>query len=245
MRDFAHDHRMQNEAIRKRQIAFVKACQDVTGLDNTNLARRIGRAPSTLNRFVKPESKNCLSAPVVAALEQLSGLSYSDFDHPQSQAPFWAPSVNIPVVGNVQAGVWTMGLELSQDEWETITIPRPDDTGSKYFGLRVVGDSMDLVYSPGSILICVRMIDFFDELLQGDHVIVQRRCSYSDECEYTVKELQKDKDGKFWLVPRSSNPAHQTSIPVTGGFDKEAPQAGNGDIEIIAVVVADYRRRRR
>ncbi|WP_170284289.1 LexA family protein [Roseospira marina] len=247
MRKTAHHGYMETGKIRRRQIAFVKAAQEATGLDTTNMARRIGRAPSTLNRFIKPTASNCLSAPVIAALERLSGLSYSDFDdmsRERNATPLLMPSLEIPVIGEVQAGVWKMEFEIPLEEREFVSISHPGGPDVQYFGLRVVGDSMDLVYPPGTVLICVGRMEFWDDIRHGEHVIVQRRSRDSAECEYTVKELQRAPDGAFWLVPRSSNPAHQAPIRCEG-WDHEQPQAGNGDIEVIGIVVGEYRWRHR
>lgn len=242
----AHHTLMGQESLRQRQIAFVYACKDATGVDLTTLARRIGRAPSTLNRFVKPDWPHRLGSSTIALLEDAAGLSFADFDSASREsrsAALLTPSLNIPVVGEVQAGAWKMAYEAPQEEQELVVVSHPGGPDVQYFGLRVVGDSMDQIYPPGTVLICVRRMDFWGVIRHGDHVIVQRRSDIDDRSEYTVKEVQQDPAKDFWLVPRSTNPAHQALR--VGGWDLEQSQAGNGDIEIIAVVVGEYRWRHR
>ncbi len=135
------------------------------------------------------------------------------------------------VKGAVAAGVWREAEEWPQEEWETFT-GRADvaTPNNMRFGLRVEGNSMDLVYPPGTILECVK---YFGEepISNGRRVIVERH-RYNDGVEATVKEYFKDDDGVQWLVPRSSNPAYQTPLR----YDE--PGDGIERIEICAIVVA-------
>lgn len=102
------------------------------------------------------------------------------------------------------------------------------------FGLSVVGESMNEVYPPGTILDCVSCIQAgIDKVKSGQRVIVLRR-KFTGEVEATVKEYLETEDGA-WLVPKSRNPAFQQPIPLNGG---------DGEIEeiaIIAVVKGSYR----
>lgn len=138
------------------------------------------------------------------------------------------------VVGEVQAGVFNEAWKLSEDEWQVYT-GRADVAApvSKRFGLRVVGDSMDQVYPPGTTLDCVEY-DYNEVIPSGKRVIVQRT-RVTGTVESTVKELVRDDSGVEWLVPRSTNPNHRA-------FRGDNPdEPGIAKVEIIGVVVASIR----
>jgi transcriptional regulator with XRE-family HTH domain len=135
------------------------------------------------------------------------------------------------VKGSVAAGVWKDAEEWPQEDWEAYT-GRSDVVApmAHRFGLRVDGNSMDLVYPPGTILDCTR---YFGDLPipNGRRIIVERK-KFGDGIETTVKEYMKDDDGVEWLIPRSSNPAFQAPIRC------DSPGEGIESIEICAIVVA-------
>jgi SOS-response transcriptional repressor LexA len=138
------------------------------------------------------------------------------------------------VKGEVQAGVWKEVWETAPDEWEAFT-GRADISApiKDRFGLRVVGESMNELYPPGSIVECVAY-DGSYQIPSHKRVIVQR-VRFGQEIETTVKELVRSDDGVEWLVPRSTNPAFQTPIRC------DDPGSDIESINIIAVVVASVR----
>ena len=101
------------------------------------------------------------------------------------------------------------------------------------FGLKVEGDSMDLLYPPGSILECVRY--WGDRPIPNGRRVIVQRTRTDGEVETTVKEYMEDKDGVVWLVPKSSNPAYQAP------FRCDQPEPGIVDVRVIALVVASIR----
>lgn len=137
------------------------------------------------------------------------------------------------VKGNVAAGVWREAWEMRADEWEVFT-GRSDVAApiKDRFGLRVVGDSMNMIYPPGSILECVAYQG--QSVPNGRRVVVQR-VRVDGMIETTVKEFMQDESGTIWLVPRSTNPAMQAPIRV-GDHDSEI-----ASVEILGVVVSSIR----
>lgn len=138
------------------------------------------------------------------------------------------------VIGEVQAGVFKTAWQRDRDDWESFT-GRPDliTPIQERFGLRVVGDSMNLLYPEGTILECCYYRGH-DVIPSGKRVIVQRT-RRDGAIEATVKELQRDEAGDEWLVPRSSNPAHRAFR----GDRPDDPEIER--VEIIAIVVASIR----
>lgn len=134
--------------------------------------------------------------------------------------------------GEVAAGVWRAAAEWPESDWQTFT-GRADVAAKPEhrFGLIVRGDSMDLLYPPGTIVECVSTFGHV-EALPGKRVVLVRE-NDRHEFEATVKELV-EQDGQMWAVPRSTNPAHN---PV----NLSQPEPGIFETRIVAVVVASIR----
>lgn len=134
--------------------------------------------------------------------------------------------------GEVAAGVWRAAAEWPESDWQTF-IGRSDVTArtEHRFGLRVLGDSMDLLYPPGTIVECVSAFGHA-EPAPGRRVVILRK-NDRQEYEATVKELV-EQDGKLWAVPRSTNPAHRP-------IDLSESEPGIIETRIVAVVVASIR----
>lgn len=133
------------------------------------------------------------------------------------------------VKGAVAAGQWCEAWEHPQDDWHSFT-GRSDITGNinHRFGLRVIGDSMNLKYPEGSIVECVSLFGRV-EAAPGRRVVVVRQRS-DLMYEATVK-LLVEQDGELWLRPESTNPAHRA-------FRLGDAESNIIEIRIIAVVVA-------
>lgn len=133
------------------------------------------------------------------------------------------------VKGEVAAGVWRDAFEWPEEEWRSFN-GRPGVSAKleHRFGLRVVGDSMNLKYPHGSIVECISLFGHA-EAMPGRRVVVVRQ---RDDLmfEATVKKLV-EQDGELWLVPESTNPAHQ---PIRLG----EPEPGILETRIAAIVVS-------
>lgn len=136
------------------------------------------------------------------------------------------------VKGEVAAGVWRAAAEWPESEWETFT-GRSDVTAKveHRFGLRIVGDSMDLLYPPGTIVECISVFGQA-EARPGKRVVILRK-NDRQEYESTVKELV-EQDGELWAVPRSTNLAHRP-------FRLSEPEPGILETRVVAIVVASIR----
>lgn len=197
------------------------------GLTQSQLAERMGVEQPTVQRWEKGKRE-----PDLGQLQTLAGVlgitagELLDGDVTSPVGP------RLFVKGDVAAGVWRAAVESPADEWESF-YGRQDVTADieHRFGLRVVGDSMDLVYPPGTIVECVSLFGRA-EAMPGKRVVVVRM---NDEGlhEATVKELV-EQEGELWLVPKSSNPAH---IP----YRLNGPIEGIVETRIAAVVVASVR----
>jgi len=169
------------------------------------------------------------------------------------------PGKPIYLRGYVQAGLWqpNWDWEFDGDAWQEIQFPRPERySGVDLFGLEVRGNSMDLLFAPGTLLICADIHGLPADPKTGDIVIV-RRWNDAGDVEMTCKELRMEVDGAVWLWPRSTRPEFQTPIQVApprpaprgdsltdraAGFDfgdqPASTLASPGQIELTARVVS-------
>lgn len=207
--------------------AALKAVMDRKGVKPTTLSQQVGRSSSLVKDLLERTSD--VSIKTLVKLASALDVEVSELLYPQLATPL---GPRLYVKGEVAAGVWSEANELPPEEWQSFT-GRADikaDIGHR-FGLRVVGNSMDLVYPPGTIVECVSIFGGVQPL-PGKRVIVVRK-NYHGECEATVKELV-EQEGVMWAVPRSSNPEH---LPIR-------LNESNADIietRITAVVVGSYR----
>ena len=116
----------------------------------------------------------------------------------------------LKVVGTAEAGAFrdiSLIDEVHESELPTITVVK--DTRFQHaqqYALRLVGDSMNLVYPDGCFIACARWSDTGLALGPGMRLHVER---YNGPLvETTVKEYVV-RDGVGLLTPRSSNSAHK------------------------------------
>ncbi len=235
----------------------VEKAMKITGWKPSRLAKEAGIAVSTLTRFLYRDPGYTLSLPTLSKIDEAVRL-YLDRQPFSPQTIQWrleyfgdagaaleptnSDIITIHVRGAVQAGHWAEAMEWPVDDWQKVSLPRPDGHRS-YFGLRVRGPSMNQVYPDGTILVCVPFHDYDHGLEDGDHVIVQRW--QSGQVEATVKELRHGPEGAVWLWPRSDHPEHQTPITLPRNGQDHPEYDGTDEIRVVAVVVADYRVRNR
>jgi hypothetical protein len=106
------------------------------------------------------------------------------------------------------------------------------------FGLEVKGHSMNKVFSAGTVLICAKFMDLNDEPRAGDYIVVHRR-GRDGLIEATVKEYDRDRDGRAWAWPRSTEPEFQSPIRLDVASD------GVDEVVAFAPVVGSYQPIRR
>lgn len=197
------------------------------GLSQAKLGEMVGVEQPTIQRWEKGTREPDLGAlkGLASALGVTAG-SLLDGTAAATIGPrLW-------LKGAVAAGVWLPAVELPEAEWEAFT-GRSDVTADieHRFGLRVIGDSMNLLYPHDTIVECVSTFGRA-EGLPGKRVVVVRM-DERGRYEATVKELV-EQDGQLWAMPRSTNPAHQA-------FNLAEPQAGIVETRIAAVVVSSIR----
>ncbi|WP_304273999.1 LexA family transcriptional regulator [Caulobacter segnis] len=143
----------------------------------------------------------------------------------------------IPVVGDVQAGVWLEAVVRETYEVEEyLPIDVAGYESATLRAMRVVGPSMNKLYPPGRFVVLADPAEA--GIRNGDHVVVERR--KDSLTEITLKEYVEEADGRVALWPRSDHPDYQEPF-----YLRTRDEADQDGVKIIGVVVADYRRRDR
>jgi transcriptional regulator with XRE-family HTH domain len=197
------------------------------GLTQATLAERMGVEQPTVQRWEVGKREPSLGQLI--ELASVLGVEAGALIDPGIAT---AIGPRLFVKGEVAAGVWRQALELPQDEWQSFTGRADVNAATEHrFGLRIVNDSMNEIYPPGTIVECVSVFGHV-EPEPGKRVIVVRT-NDSGEVEATVKELV-EQEGELWLVPRSTNPAHRP-------FRVAECEPGIKEVRIAAVVVSSVR----
>ncbi|WP_169926429.1 LexA family protein [Gluconobacter albidus] len=229
-----------NDSVRSSQQAYIRAIRDRTGKSFSDIARSVGVAPSTIVRFMNDGSaSHSLSATTMARLEKEFGAS-------GHQDVRLVPSNScelVPMVGKIQAGVWQSGDMFSQEGYSEYISITPDDRypGIKRWAFRVQGDSMDLLYPSGTIVIAISYCDIARPPKTGDKVIAIRQENGLEEA--TLKEIEIKDDGRVVLWPRSTNPEFSQAIVIPPSGVNPFPDHGcNEEYRISGMVIQSIRR---
>lgn len=225
--------------LRKEQQAYIDSIRDRTGRSYSAIARSIGSPPSTIVRFMDDNaSSHALSAKTMAKLRLIyeAPVAVSNVDRVVYSEP-------VPLAGTIQAGVWHDTGLFSQDLTPEFLMIAPDERypGIKRWAFRVRGDSMDLLYPDGTIVVAISFFDLCRAPKTGDKVIAIRKMNGMEEA--TLKEIEILEDGSVALWPRSSNPRFSQAIIITDSQDLELPDDGcHTDYRIEALVIQSIRR---
>lgn len=212
---------------------------DMMGTNAFEVATKAGLGPSFVRDILRGKSKNPgidklekLATALGTTVEWFTSAGETEKKELGDGVGPATPLNEIQVVGKIQAGTWLDSTLVDEDyDRETIPMyPDPRFPRAKQYGLKVVGDSMDLEYPDGSYVTCVDFIASGLGTKVGLTVHVERHTGPLVEATLKVIELV---DGKLTLVPRSSNPKHKP-IPIEGD--------GGTVIEIRGVVTGSYRR---
>lgn len=123
----------------------------------------------------------------------------------------------VVVAAYVQAGAWTETWEWPDEDKYHVAVPAdPEMDRVKLYAAETKGPSMNRRWPEGTIVIFSNAIETGESPIVGKRYVVERRRASGEE-EHTVKLLHQDDAGRYWLVPESHDPLHQTPIPLLDG----------------------------
>jgi phage repressor protein C with HTH and peptisase S24 domain len=205
--------------IKERELKIARWAKD-SGVDKNSIYNFLNAHSQALD----PRTYAKLARTAEVPAWRISG------DMPEAPSP-----TSIWVAGHVEAGEFREAVEWDRSRWYAVDVPVPDRFRRLAKALEVRGQSMNMEYRPGSVVIWVDFLDFRPPR-KGDHVIVYST-DFDGRIEATVKELRVDDTGKRWLWPRSNDPMHQAPI------DVDNPPDTIETIELKGIVIGDYRPR--
>lgn len=186
----------------------IKELRDLLGLSQQRLAELANTTNQQIGRLESGSRK--LSQDWMERLAPVLGVN------PAELLPVGEIAPKIPLVGNVQAGVWK---EANGDDPQWISVPIPHEfLKLRAYALRVVGTSMNTIYPEGTILICCHLEELNEQPRPGKRYIIENINPHG-EIEQTVKEFQRDETGRPWAWPRSTDPRWQQPVPLDSGRD--------------------------
>ena len=210
------------------------------GLTQADMSERMDLSVPTISNLSNGKAtwKTAYIESAKKALKCSSQDLYLGLDATQTGTfPAITPLNQIPVLGEVQAGVWKEAEQWGEDEVYFISVPVSDLYKNSAYALVISGDSMNKVFLAGDIVIVVPIDHYPKELITGRRVIVERR-KRDGIVEATAKELVLTK-GKAELWPRSTNPKYQTPIEIHWPHKPE--KIDTETVEIKGVIVGSYR----
>jgi SOS-response transcriptional repressor LexA len=110
--------------------------------------------------------------------------------------------------------------------------------------VKVIGDSMDEVYSDGAILFVTPALPY---VAQGGKIdsgldVIVHSVNEAGRVESTVKRLEIIK-GEYWLVPKSTNPSYQAFQISSPNTWTEFDQDHHGKSFVAGVVLCEMQKR--
>lgn len=202
------------------------------GVKQDVFAGRLNVTQATVSRWETGKSEP--EYEHLVKLAEMAGVPVQEFIESPDDPVIRLPGTPVVVLGSVAAGVWRQAWEWPQeDRFVFHGGMHIDVQGEGRFGLRVDGESMNLIYPQGTILDCVATYAS-REVMPGQRVIVIRR-RIDGEVEATVKEYARSPDGQEWLLPRSTHPDFQAPVSLSN------PGSEIEEIAIIGIVVGSYR----
>jgi len=226
--------------VREGQKAWIDEIKRVTGHSYSRIAKEIGVTPTTINRFMDDErSSHSLSATTEAKLTERYGKS----PKPERHVTPVNNMSHVPIVGVVQAGLWQTDFvqyEYAAEEYVEVS-PDPRYPYLQRAAFRVQGDSMDLLYPAGTVVLAVRFYDLGRPPKTGEKVIAVRQKDGVEEA--TLKQVEVREDGTVILWPRSSNPEYSQAIiaPNMDAILTFADDGAHPEVRIEALVVQSIR----
>lgn len=226
-----HDARMN-----KAFGAFLRNYRTLSKLTQGELAERLGVSQATISRWEKGQQEPDRQQidRLVKVIPEIQG-EFEFYGGWNRQTPF-AP---VSVTSAAEAGVWLQNPYWPDSDQYVVTVPANNLRREGIFGVEVRGPSANLLFPPGSILICQNLKNYDRALKPGAKVIVHTVNS-AGLTEVTVKQFDRDPEHPDirWLWPRSTHPEFQSPVRIADIGPEESLQPdGPGDLVFLRAIV--------
>lgn len=177
----------------------IKFCREELGLSQSEFANKIGLTQQSISLYEKGDRKP--SQDVLEALADFFKVSIdyllgkTDVRNVKKNIDIADTPTKIPVVGKISAGLPILATENIEGYEYAPSMYIKD--GCEYFYLKVTGDSMNLKFNDGDLLLIQKQDD-----LENDEIGV-----VMVDGEATVKKY-KYENNLVILYPMSTNPEH-------------------------------------
>lgn len=222
-----------------KKIKDLRASLNLTQLE---LGEKVGVPQATVSKWEnekqEPDKENNLK------LAHLATVDIHDWMDMPELGRSTVRSMRAPLVGVLQAGNWREAVAYPESEWRSVDAPLPSSfdgiptRSMEVQAFEVEGPSMNLVYPQGTLVYAASVMSY-RQPMDGDRVIVVRT-SKLGLVEVTLKEYVVGEDGRKWLMPKSTDPEHQTPLPFVEGSDGDEVRIAG--IVLGAVVLERNRR---
>ena len=179
----------------------IKRLREAQNLTQQELAERVGYKTSSAINKIELGLRDVSQSKIIAfaqalgsSPEQLMGWEQKEIEDAPGSFPY-KPTHRIPLLGRVRAG-----LPLYAEENLEGYISTDLNGGAEYFGLRVVGDSMNAARIVEGDIVIVRKQDVVEN---GEIAIV-----LIDNEDATIKKFMRY-GNTVHLIPMSTNPQYQ------------------------------------
>lgn len=219
----------------------LKRLRDDRDLTQQNVADYLGVDVGYYNRM--ENETRPINSKWLIKLAELFQCNVPDlFALTKNETSATSPISLIYVMGRICEGSWVVSWEFELKKRYQIMVPKLDEVYPTAFALELYGPAMNLEYTDGSILVCVPMDDYANDLQSGDHVVIQ---TTSDRglVELSCRELRLLTDQEAYLWPRSDHPDYQQ--PIALKWPEAAGKTPRGTIQVLAVIHASYQQRRK
>lgn len=120
----------------------------------------------------------------------------------------------VEVEGTVAAGAWAESHVFDSQDRTYVPVPNnPDFANLTLYARKIEGQSMNLIYAEGSMVVLSRLLQRPGEIIAGKRYHVRR--TRGDLTEETIKKLVRAGDGSYWLQPESNSPEF-AAFPLEG-----------------------------
>jgi hypothetical protein len=191
----------------KRRVALKKVLNE-RGINPTDLASMCGwGTPNVIYNFFAGRTTQLSTQKYEEICKALPGITVSDLTGGTVKKT--APQVLVKT--ECRAGYLRDTFSLPASKIREL--PLPVDDAARVAGAYaavVRHPGAESIYPEGSLLLCIPVDRFEGEITRGRRLLVERLVD--TKLEVTVREVQEDAEGRFWLSQRSTDPRFSDAV---------------------------------